>query len=74
MQYVKRLFSHDKDIVLEELSVNKSIFSMMAHNVLWHADLWFKAHPKLKTIHAQRNPIEIVYSWMTKKIIGIDFY
>jgi hypothetical protein len=73
MQYVQRLFSPDKDAVIEKLSQDESIFSMMAHNALWHADLWFKAYPKLKIIHVQRNPVEIVYSWMGKNYGG-DFY
>jgi hypothetical protein len=73
MQYVQRLFSPDKDVVIEKLNKGKSIFSMMAHNALWHADLWFKAYPQLKIIHVQRNPVEIVYSWMGKNYGG-DFY
>ena len=73
MQYVQRLFSPDKDIVIDKLNKDKSIFSMMAHNALWHAELWFKAYPQLKIIHVQRNPVEIVYSWMGKKYGG-DFY
>jgi hypothetical protein len=73
MQYVQRLFTPDKDAVIEKLNKDKSIFSMMAHNALWHADLWFKAYPQLKIIHVQRNPVEIVYSWMTKNYGG-DFY
>jgi hypothetical protein len=72
-QYIERLFSSDKDAVIEKLNKDKFIFSMMAHNALWHADLWFKAYPKLKIIHVQRNPAEIVYSWMTKNYGG-DFY
>jgi len=48
IQYVQRLFKPDKDTVIDNINNSKSIFSMMVHNGLWHANLWFKAFPKLK--------------------------
>jgi len=66
MEYVQRLFLQDGDAVINKLSQEDTIFPMMVHNGLWHADIWFKALPDLKFIHMQRNPIDIVFSWIRK--------
>lgn len=73
VRYIQRLFDPDKDSALDKINGKKSIFSMMVHNGLWHSDIWFKAFPKLKIIHMQRNPVEIAFSWMEKNY-GKNFY
>ncbi len=73
MDYIQRLFQPDGDKVIRQLDNDNKIFPMMVHNGLWHAKLWFKAFPTLKLIHMQRNPAEIVYSWMGKGYGG-EFY
>ena len=73
MEYVQRLFQPDGDATLTKLNSQNRIFPMMVHNGLWHADIWFKALPNVKMIHMQRNPIEIVFSWIGKGYGG-SFY
>jgi len=73
VEYVLRLFQPDGDCVIEKFNVEKKIFPMMIHNGLWHAELWFKSFPLLKIIHMQRDPAEIVYSWMGKDYGGEFF-
>lgn len=73
MEYIQRLFQPDGDSVLTRLNSQNRLFPMMVHNGLWHADIWFKALPSVKFIHMQRNPVDIVYSWMGKGY-GDDFF
>ena len=73
MEYVHRLFQPDGDAVLTKLNSQNRIFPMMVHNGLWHANIWFKALPHVKFIHMQRNPVDIVYSWIGKGYGG-GFY
>jgi hypothetical protein len=73
MEYVQRLFQPDGDAVLTKLNSQNRTFPMMVHNGLWHANIWFKALPHVKFIHIQRNPVDIVYSWIGKGYGG-DFY
>jgi len=73
IEYIQRLFQPDGDKALADLDSQNKIFSMMIHNGLWHSNLWFKALPTAKMIHMQRNPIDIVYSWIGKGYGG-DFY
>ena len=73
MEYVQRLFQPDGDVVLTKLNSQNRIFPMMVHNGLWHANIWFKALPHVKFIHMQRNPVDIVYSWIGKGYGG-DFF
>jgi len=73
MEYIQRLFQPDGNEVSVKLKASKKIFPMMIHNGLWNASIWFKALPSVKFIHMQRNPIEIVYSWMGKGYGG-DFF
>ncbi|MBL1140622.1 MAG: hypothetical protein HND53_01165 [Proteobacteria bacterium] len=67
MEYIQRLFQPDGDRVIRQLDSKKKIIPMMIHNGLWHAEIWFQAFPLLKLIHMQRDPAEIVYSWMGKE-------
>ena len=73
LEYINRLTQPDGDIALEKLNSQNRIFSMMVHNGLWHADIWFKAFPDIKFIHISRNPVDIAYSWIGKGYGG-DFY
>jgi len=73
MEYVKRLSEPDGDEVLLKLNSQNKIYPMMVHNGLWHSKIWFNAFPSLKFIHMQRNPIEIIYSWIGKGYGG-SFY
>ena len=73
MEYIQRLFQPDGDSALTRLNSLNRIFPMMVHNGLWHADIWFKALPSVKFIHMQRNPVDIVYSWIGKGYGG-DFF
>lgn len=73
LEYIQRLFQPDGDCVIESLSSNEKLFPMMVHNGLWHAEIWLKAFPLLKLIHMQRNPADIVFSWIGKGYGG-DFY
>jgi len=73
MKYVQRLFQPDGDAVLTKLNSQNRIFPMMVHNGLWHANIWFQALPHAKFIHMQRNPVDIVYSWIGKSYEG-SFY
>ena len=73
MEYINRLFQPDGDTVLTNLAAQGRIFPMMVHNGLWHADIWFKALPSVKFIHMQRNPVDIVFSWIGKGYGG-EFY
>lgn len=72
-EYLRRLFLPDGDSVFESLEKDGRIFSMMVHNGLWHSELLFKAFPQMKMFHMQRNPVDIVSSWI-KKGYGGDFY
>lgn len=74
MEYVQRLFQSDGDAVASKLKEENKIFPMMVHNGLWHADLWFTALPDVKFIHMQRNPIDIVFSWIGKGYGGEFFH
>ena len=73
MEYINRLSIPDGDIVIKKLEKSSNIFPMMIHNGLIHANLWFSAFPSLKMIHMQRNPVDIVFSWINKGYGG-DFY
>ena len=73
MEYVSRLFLPDGDAVTNKLNQENNIFPMMVHNGLWHADLWFTALPDVKFIHMQRNPIDIIFSWIGKGY-GDEFF
>lgn len=72
-EYVRRLFLPDGDSVFQSIENGNRIFSMMVHNGLWHSKLLFKAFPRMKMFHMQRNPVDIVFSWI-KKGYGGDFY
>jgi len=43
---------------------------MMWHNGLWHAEILFSSFPKAKILHMKRNPIDIVYSWISRGYDG----
>ena len=73
MEYIERLSIPDGDIVVKKMEMNPRIFPMMIHNGLINANLWFSAFPSLKIIHMQRNPVDIVFSWINKGYGG-DFY
>ena len=73
LEYLHRLIEPDGDIALSKLKLQNRAFPMMVHNGLWHSNIWFDALPNLKIIHMQRNPIEIIFSWMKKGYDG-DFY
>ena len=73
IEYISRLVEADGDRVFDKIEKENNIFPIMWHNGLWHANVLLKAFPKSKIIHVQRNPIDIVYSWMGKGYGG-GFY
>jgi hypothetical protein len=73
IQYISRLAEEDGDRVFDKIEKENNIFPVMWHNGLWHAKILLDAFPKSKIIHVQRNPIDIVYSWMGKGYGG-EFY
>ncbi len=73
LEYITRLVESDGDRVFQKIEQENKIFPLMWHNGLWHADILFQAFPTSKILHVQRNPIDIVYSWMGKGYGG-DFY
>jgi hypothetical protein len=72
-EYISRLFESDGDRVFKKIEEEKRLFPLMWHNGLWHSDILLEAFPQSKIIHVQRNPIDIVFSWM-KKGYGGEFY
>jgi len=72
LEYITRLIEDDGDRVFEKIDKEKKIFPVMWHNGLWHAEIIFKAFPTAKILHMQRNPIDIVYSWISRGYDG-DF-
>ena len=72
-QYLRRLIKEEGDSVFENIKEENQINVYMFHNVLWHANIFFKAFPDIKIIHIDRHPIDMVYSWY-KRGYGDRFY
>ncbi len=72
-EYISRAFSKEGDNAFNKIKQIKQIFSLLVHDALWHANIYFKSFSKLKMIHIDRHPVDLIYSWH-KKGYGADFY
>ena len=73
IQYLKKLFAKEGDSALESIMQKNSLFLLMVHSAIWHADIYFKSFPEMKMIHITRHPINVVYSWYEKGY-GANFF
>ena len=73
LSYIRRLFAQEGDVVLARIEEKDSIFLLMVHDALWHADLYFQSFPTMRMIHLTRHPISMVYDWFSKGY-GADFF
>jgi len=73
IEYISRLNKEEGDRIFDKKNKSKLIFSLLVHDALWHAKIYFKAFPNLKMIHIDRHPIDLIYSWY-RKGYGSNFY
>ena len=70
--FLKRLFSKEGDSVFKKIKEVNPIFVFLVHDALWHFDIYSDAFCKMKMIHIDRHPVDLVYSWFSKGY-GADF-
>ena len=74
IKYIARLNKAEGDDAYECIKKTGQIFSLIVHDGLYHARIYFKAFPHLKMIHIDRHPVDIIYSWFFKKGYGANFW
>ena len=63
IEYFKRLFYKDGDVVLERIKSEKRIFQIEVHDILPVVDLYFETFGKgLRIIELVRHPIDLVHT------------
>tara|TARA_Y100000590_G_C15725803_1_gene1015225 strand:- start:1977 stop:2927 length:951 start_codon:yes stop_codon:yes gene_type:complete len=72
-KYYSRLFRVENEQYFEEFKSSNQIFPLLVHDALWHLDKYLNAFPKLKMIHIDRHPVDLIYSWYNKGY-GSDYY
>ena len=73
IEYFSRIYETEGDNAFQRIRKSDQIFSLLVHDALWHAKIYFKAFPHLKMIHINRHPVDLIYSWY-RKGYGSNFY
>jgi len=72
-KYISRIYSNEDDDAFHQINKTGQIFSLLVHDALGHANIYFKSFSSLKMIHIDRHPVDLIFSWY-KKGYGLDFY
>ncbi|HLD72404.1 MAG TPA: sulfotransferase domain-containing protein [Candidatus Nanoarchaeia archaeon] len=65
-EYLQRTLQQNKEYALGKIKDEKTYFPFITHELLPNLLFFFEMYPRLKIIHLERNPVDLVYSWYTK--------
>jgi len=70
--FAKRLLSEEGKAVRQRIIESDPLFIFLVHDALWHFDVYRDAFPRMKMVHMERHPVDVVFSWFSKGY-GSDF-
>jgi hypothetical protein len=74
-EILSRAFGADGAEPVKKFNDSGRYMTYITHETLPHADLWFRAYPKLRIILTDRHPIDLCYSWHSRGLgdrLGTD--
>jgi hypothetical protein len=64
LEYLKRIFGKDGNVIVEKILNIKPVFQMDVHDTLIHIDIYFEAFGEnVYIIEIVKDPIDIIFSW-----------
>jgi hypothetical protein len=72
---LERAFGDEGQEPVDRFNEEGRISCFITHETLPHADLWFRAFPKLRVVLTVRHPVDLCYSWNSRNLgdrLGTD--
>ena len=62
-KHLIRMLSGDQDDAVKRIRNENNYFPFVVHETFPNIKLFFGIYPKLKIVHTERDPVDLVYSW-----------